>query len=145
MGLPARQRRILQRTECALQGSDPRLDTLFSIFTRLVQDEDMPGIEQVHARLALLTDRLLGRPARTAARATRWLRAPRRAGVRAALFFPAALGLLAATVVVGLKFPGTSWCPATPRASRAAAQPLGLKTSPKPCLIVVAKPAFIGR
>ena len=55
MGLPASQRRILERIENALRGSDPRLAALFSIFTRLNRDEEMPRIEQVRARAAIIT------------------------------------------------------------------------------------------
>ena len=43
MGLPASQRRILERIENALRGSDPRLAALFSIFSRLNRDEEMPA------------------------------------------------------------------------------------------------------
>jgi len=35
-----------------LRDSDPRLVALFSIFTRLTWDEEMPRIEEVRARLA---------------------------------------------------------------------------------------------
>lgn len=143
MGLPARQRRILGRIDCALRGSDPRLTALFSIFTRLTSDEDMPRIEEVRARVALLASRLLGRPVRVLAGFARWLRAPRRARLRTALFFPVALGLVAAAVLVGSSFPSTNRCSAAPRAGRTT-QSLRLKTRPKMCP-VVANPVFIGR
>jgi hypothetical protein len=42
MGLPSRQRRILDRIECALRGTDPRFAALFSLFARLNAGEDMP-------------------------------------------------------------------------------------------------------
>ena len=47
MGLPARQRRVLDRIESTLRGSDPRLAALYAIFSRLTRDEEMPRIEQV--------------------------------------------------------------------------------------------------
>jgi hypothetical protein len=55
MGLPARQRRVLERIECTLRGSDPKLAALYAIFARLNRDEEMPRIEQVlHGARALL-------------------------------------------------------------------------------------------
>jgi hypothetical protein len=144
MGLPVRQRRVLGRIDCALRGSDPRLAALFSIFARLTRDEDMPRIEQVRARAALMAGRLLGPPARTLTRFARWFGAPRRARVRTALFFPAALGLVAAAVIVGSSFPSTNRCSPAPRTARTTAQALRIKTRPKICP-VIAKPAVIGR
>lgn len=47
MGLPARQRRVLERIERTLRGSDPKLAALYAIFARLTRDEEMPRIEQV--------------------------------------------------------------------------------------------------
>src|SRR5258708_12382945 len=58
MGLPASQRRILERIENALRGSDPRLAALFSIFTRLNRGEEMPRAEQLRARAGIIMARL---------------------------------------------------------------------------------------
>src|SRR5258708_6037334 len=58
MGLPASQRRILERIENALRGSDPRLAALFSIFTRLNRGEQMPRAEQLRARAGIILARL---------------------------------------------------------------------------------------
>ena len=143
MGLPVRQRRILERIECALRGSDPRLANLFSIFTRLTVDEDMPRIEQVRARVVLLAFRLFGRPARGFARFVRWLHAPRRARLRTALWFPVALGLVAAAVLVGSSFPSTNRCLTAPRTGRTT-QAARLKTRPKTCPVIV-NPVVVGR
>jgi hypothetical protein len=143
MGLPVKQRRILDRIECALRGSDPRLAALFSIFTRLNSEEDMPRIEQVRARVVLLTFRLFGRPARALARSVRWLRAPRRARLRTALWFPVALGLVAAAVLVGSSFPSTNRCSPAPRTGRTT-QAARLKTRPKTCPVIV-NPVVVGR
>ena len=58
MGLPASQRKILERIENALRGSDPRLASLFSIFTRLTRDEQMPRIEEIRAKAAIFLLRI---------------------------------------------------------------------------------------
>ena len=42
LGLPASERRILGKIEQAIQGSDPQLMSLFTIFSRLNRDEHMP-------------------------------------------------------------------------------------------------------
>jgi hypothetical protein len=109
MGLPASQRRILERIEGTLRGSDPRLAALFSIFTRLTSDEEMPRIEQVRAKAAVV---LFGIRHRLGAFA-RWFGAPRRARLRTALFFPVALAIVASAVLVGAGFPSANRCPAT--------------------------------
>jgi hypothetical protein len=116
MGLPVRQRRILETIENALRGSDPRLAALFSIFARLNRDEEMPRLEQVRARAAMVIARL-GRPL---ARFGRWLGAPARARLRTALFFPIALAIVASAVLVGAGFPSSSRCPVPQRTARAA-------------------------
>lgn len=53
MGLPARQRRALDRIEDSLEGSDPRLAKMFAIFGRLTRDEEMPRKEELRHRLAI--------------------------------------------------------------------------------------------
>jgi hypothetical protein len=145
MGLPASQRRILERIEFALRGSDPRLAALFSLFTRLNSSEDMPRVEQIRARVAVGVSRFLGPPARALAAATRWFSAPRRARLRTALFFPVALGLVACAVLVGSSFPSTNRCAAAPRAGRTAHSAARIKPRSKSCTPVVANPVIIGR
>jgi hypothetical protein len=93
MGLPVSQRRSLDRIEGALRASDPRLAALFTIFSRLNRDEEMPRLEQLKAGLAWLRLWLRTRPAL----ARRWVRASWRRTrssakprLRKALFFPAA-------------------------------------------------------
>jgi hypothetical protein len=137
MGLPARQRRILERIEGALRGSDPRLAALFSIFSRLNRDEEMPRIEQVRARAAIVMARVGYRLAAFA----RWFGAPARAKLRAALFFPVALAIVASAIVVGAGFPSANRCTAAPRAAGTAPNSARLKT----CTPVVANPAILGR
>ena len=50
MSLPARQLRKLEEIEGGLTGSDPRLRSLFAIFTRLTRGETMPWFEEVPVR-----------------------------------------------------------------------------------------------
>ena len=71
MGLPVSQRKSLDRIETRLRESDPRLAALFTIFSRLNRDEEMPRLEQLKAGLAWLRLWLRTRPAL----ARRWLRA----------------------------------------------------------------------
>jgi hypothetical protein len=58
MGLPARQRRRLENIEHKLRNSDPRLAAMFGIFGRLTRDEDMPRIEELRHRVAMLALRM---------------------------------------------------------------------------------------
>ncbi len=58
MGLPARQRRALDGIESGLRISDPRLAAMFFIFGRLTRDEDMPRIEELRHRLAIMRLRI---------------------------------------------------------------------------------------
>jgi hypothetical protein len=136
MGLPASQRRILERIENALRGSDPRLAALFSIFTRLTSDEEMPRIEQVRAKATLV---LLWIRYRLVAFA-RWFAAPRRARLRTALFFPVALAIVASAVLVGAGFPSASRCPV----AQTTARPAHTKTRSRICTPLV-NPAILGR
>lgn len=95
MGLPAGQQRILEKIDVKLTESDPRLNSLFAIFTRLTRSEAMPWIEQVTPRplrdlITSVRVRLLSRhPA---------------ARVRALLLLPAALIAMvcALTISIGL-------------------------------------------
>jgi Protein of unknown function (DUF3040) len=137
MGLPAHQRRILEKIESALRGSDPRLAALFSIFSRLNRDEEMPGIEQVRARAAII----LARVHRRVAPVVRWFGAPARAKLRAALFFPVALGIVASAILVGARFPSANRCAAAPRATGTAQTTARAKA----CTPVMANPAVLGR
>jgi hypothetical protein len=137
MGLPAHQRKILERIESALRGSDPRLAALFSIFSRLNRDEEMPGIEQVRARAAIILARVHHRVASV----VRWFGAPARARLRAALFFPVALGIVASAILVGARFPSANRCAAAPRAAGTAHTTARAST----CTPVMANPAVLGR
>ncbi len=50
MSLPVAEERALTSIEQALQARDPRLSSLFSIFTRLTRQEAMPAFEQIRRR-----------------------------------------------------------------------------------------------
>jgi hypothetical protein len=50
MSLPVSEERTLTRIEQALLSRDPRLKSLFAIFTRLTRYETMPAIEQLRRR-----------------------------------------------------------------------------------------------
>lgn len=111
MSLPASQQRTLNRIDRMLRDSDPRLVALFSIFTRLTWDEEMPRIEEVRARLARFGG-WLARHTRPARR-----RIPRpSARVKAILFFPVALAAVACALLIGGSGPAVHRCAATVRA-----------------------------
>jgi Protein of unknown function (DUF3040) len=114
MGLPARQRRVLDRIECALRGSDPRLAALYAIFARLTRDEEMPRIEQLRHRALRFLIRLRTRAAIVAGAVVGRL-TPR---PRAILFFPLALMLATASIVFAARSSSGPTCsPMTPLAA----------------------------
>jgi hypothetical protein len=99
MGLPAGQQRILEKIDVKLTESDPRLHSLFAIFTRLTHTEAMPWIEQVKARP--LWDRL--------ASIRLWFRLLSRrpaARVRALLLLPAALVAMVCALTISFGLSG---------------------------------------
>ncbi len=96
MGLPTGQQRVLERIEGKLAESDPRLASLFVIFTRLNLAEAMPWIEQLKVRPVL--DRL--------AQFAAWFRWLAKRRVRAIVLFPAALTAMACALTIAFGFPG---------------------------------------
>ncbi len=99
MSLPTGQQRVLESIEGKLAESDPRLVSLFSIFTRLTFAEKMPWIEQVAVRP--VADRL--------ARIVHWFRWTARrpaARARAMVLLPAALTAIACALTIAFGFPG---------------------------------------
>ncbi len=50
MGLPIGERRKLHRMERAITRTDPRLEALYSMFTKLSGLDAMPRLERVRAR-----------------------------------------------------------------------------------------------
>ena len=137
MGLPVSQRRILERIEGALRGSDPRLAALFSIFSRLNRDEEMPRAEQVRARVAIL----MARVGHRLASMRRWFGAPGRARLRTALFFPIALAIVASAVLVGAGFPSSNRCATPQRTTRTV--PTSARA--RICTQGLVNPAILGR
>lgn len=99
MSLPTGQQRVLESIAGRLAESDPRLASLFSIFTRLTLAERMPWIEQVAVRP--VADRL--------AAIGHWFRVSRRsaARVRAMVLLPAALTAVACALTLAFGFPGS--------------------------------------
>jgi Protein of unknown function (DUF3040) len=152
MGLPARQRRRLENIEHKLRSSDPRLAAMFSIFVRLTRDEDMPRIEELRHRAAMLALRtrlwlaavasrlsftrrragaLAGDPAALAAgpraRRSRRPATGRRAGRwrPMALFFPLALVLMSLSIFVAARFGGAPRCVGATAVATAKLHPRG--------------------
>lgn len=119
MGLPVRQQRTLDEIEGRLAGSDPRLKSLFSIFSRLTRGEAMPWFENVRVRpiadrflrMRMWFRRVVGRPVK-------------RAGL--VLLLPAALSAVACAVLIVFGFPGTQ---RLPHAGRPPARELVVKPS----------------
>lgn len=66
MSLPACQERVLNRIEHSLTACDPRLWSMFAIFTKLTGDEEMPRLEELESRPVPLRGWLkrLARPGR---------------------------------------------------------------------------------
>ncbi|HKA98483.1 MAG TPA: hypothetical protein VKD66_19635 [Streptosporangiaceae bacterium] len=120
MSLPARQQRKLREIEGGLTGSDPRLRSLFGIFTRLTTGEAMPWFEEVPARPVadtLAAVRGLGR---------RIARRPA-SRVRALLLLPAALSAMVCGIMIGAGLSGAQRSPHV-SAKPPAARELILKT-----------------
>jgi hypothetical protein len=89
---------------------------MFAIFSRLTREEEMPRIEELRHRVAMLLARVrLRLPA--VGRLGRWI-GPRH---QMAVFFPLALVLMTLTIVLVAKFGGTSRC--TPITTVATAKP----------------------
>jgi hypothetical protein len=121
MSLPARQQRKLKEIEGRLTGSDPRLRSLFGIFTRLTTGEAMPWFEAVPTR-----------PVADALAASRSLirRIARRPAsrVRALLLLPAALSAMVCGIMIAAGLSGAQR-PAHVSAKPPASRELILKTS----------------
>ena len=100
MGLPIGQQRVLESIEGKLAESDPRLVSLFSIFTRLNLTEKMPWIEQVAVRP--VADRLA-----SIGSWFRWSARRPAARLRAMVLLPAALTAVACALTLAFGFPGS--------------------------------------
>jgi hypothetical protein len=117
VGLPVRQRRVLDGIESKLRTSDPRLAVMFAIFSRLTRDEEMPRIEELRRRAAVRLARvqflLAGVSRRVGGRIGR--------RYRMAVVFPAALVVMTLTIVLVARFGSTTRC--VPVTTVAAAKP----------------------
>jgi hypothetical protein len=133
MSLPARQLRKLDEIEGGLTGSDPRLRSLFAIFTRLTRGEKMPWFEQVPPRP--VADAL------AAVRGTCKRIARRPASrVRALLLLPAALSALVCGIMIAAGFIGAQRPSVS--AKPPAARELILKSTRNCRLAVIRFPAL---
>ncbi len=135
MSLPARQQRKLKEIEGRLTGSDPRLRSLFGIFTRLTTGEAMPWFEAVPTRpvadalaaFRSLIRRIARRPA---------------SRVRALLLLPAALSAMVCGIMIAAGLSGAQR-PAHASAKPPAARELILKTSRICRLGMIRYPALV--
>jgi hypothetical protein len=127
MGLPARQRRVLDRIESALRGSDPKLAALYAIFARLTRDEDMPRAEQLRHRALLVLAWLIQLPMAIGAR-LHFRLVPRQ---RAVLLFPLAVALAVASIVFAVRSSSGGCTPVkTVAASKIASKTTNLCRTP---------------
>jgi hypothetical protein len=120
MSLPTRQLRKLEEIEGGLTGSDPRLRSLFAIFTRLTRGETMPWFEEVPVRP--IADGLAA--ARGAVRRVARRPATR---VRALLLLPAMLSAMVCGIMIAAGVHGRA--AASVAAKPPAARELILKSS----------------
>ena len=100
MSLPIGQQHVLESIEGKLAESDPRLVSLFSIFTRLTLTEKMPWIEQIAIRPVAYR---LG----ALAYWFRWIARRPASRVRAMVLLPAALTAVACALTIAFGFPGS--------------------------------------
>ncbi len=101
MTLPARQQRVLDRIEEVLKKREPRLVSMFAMFTRLNLGERLPRLEALEPMPWWSPRRYRGRlPA------------------RAVLFFSLAIGLIVSAVFIGMsQSPDNCRTPLTPHGS----------------------------
>jgi len=139
MSLPPGQQRALKSIEGKLAESDPRLVSLFSIFTRLTLTEKMPWIEQVALRP--VADRLAA-----LAYWLRWIARRPAARVRAMVLLPAALTAVACALTIAFGFPGTQrHVPGNkaPAARELVIKSRDLVTRARLCRTMIRMPAFV--
>jgi hypothetical protein len=123
MSLPARQQRILDRIEHSLHVCEPHLKSMFAVFTKLTENEEMPRLEELRPRpLPFPGWRQRPRPGRKGQAAT-GAGASSAAGarLRALLLIPVMLLVLAPAVLVGLAVRSQSPCGSAIRPPHTAA------------------------
>ena len=102
-GLPVSQQRVLDGIESVLEGGEPRLGSLFAIFTRLTRDEGAPRTE------ALRAETLLRRA---------WPAGGLTTSVRAIIAVPLIVGLVTFCVFMAVNSSAAQGCRPGPVASR---------------------------
>lgn len=106
MGLPVRQRMVLDRMDRTLRGNDPKLAAIYAIFCRLTRDEEMPRFEQLRHGLSAR----LGWLRRAFAFIARPLRLRHRRRQRIVLFYPLAIALAVGSIVLAVRSSPTRSC-----------------------------------
>jgi hypothetical protein len=106
MGLPVRQRMVLDHMDRALRGTDPKLAGLYAIFCRLTRDEEMPRFEQLRHGISAK----LGWLRRVLAFIARPLHIRFRRRQRIVLFYPLAIALAVGSIVLAVRSGPTSRC-----------------------------------
>jgi hypothetical protein len=119
MSLAAREQQILDGMETALQAGETRLTSMFTIFTRLSSDEEIPGMEELAVRSRrprswLRAPRSAGRYPRNARRRStsraRWATGRPAAKLRAIALIPVALAAIASVVLLGVSTASVRMC-----------------------------------
>jgi hypothetical protein len=101
MSLPARQQRVLDRIEEVLKKREPRMASMFAMFTRLNLGERLPWIEALETVPWWSPRRYRGRMP-----------------PRAVLFLSLAIALIVSAVFIGMsQSPGNCRAPLTPHGS----------------------------
>jgi hypothetical protein len=136
MGLPVRQRRVLDHIECTLRGTDPKLAALYATFARLNRDEEMPGIEQLRHGMILVLARLRHVAAILLFPIT-WLFCRLEPRQRAALLFPVAIAVVVTSIVFAARSGSSDGC--VPVRSVSAS-----KSVPKSAKLCRPGPAYTG-
>jgi hypothetical protein len=104
MSLPACQQRVLDTIESALQKREPRLTSMFAIFTRLNTHEAIPRTERLEARLWWAWCRWRQHRSGTSPHA-RGTRGRSVAAARAMLLIPLAVMLVASVIFLSINSP----------------------------------------
>jgi hypothetical protein len=115
MSLPACQERVLRGIESALRRGEPRLASIFAIFTRLTRDEELPRTEQLVQRPwpQRWLDRagVRSRRRRRGGRAITWASGRPATRLRAMILIPVLL-IMTASGLAFASSSGTHACPA---------------------------------
>jgi hypothetical protein len=100
VSLPVSEQRVLDGIESALEGGEPRLRSMFAIFTRLTQDDGAPPTEALRAETFP------------------WLAGRLTATWRAVIAVPLILGLVTLFVLMAINSSAPQGCRPGPAMSR---------------------------